>query len=40
LSTLLRTVLAYVALGLIFLMVVAAGLALSIDLSQFRYTVF
>jgi len=30
----------YLVLGLLFLAVIAAGIALSIDLSQFRYTVF
>jgi hypothetical protein len=37
---LLRATAAYLALGLMFLAVVLAGLALSIDLSQFRYAVF
>lgn len=37
---LLGAVMFYLVLGLLFLAVIAAGIALSIDLSQFRYTVF
>jgi hypothetical protein len=35
-----RALAVYLSLGLIFLAILLAGLALSIDLSQFRYAVF